>query len=365
MSAIIPKHEVQGALINLAEGRRFLAEARDVLAVLDYRDKLAAIERYLRQRDDSDGAARDAAELRLWAERRLGEMLWDTVVARGDHGPGLSGSGPSLPPGINKHQSSRYQRAKELPVEDFVRHIRHAREANDIRGLTSAAINRLAKAAIAGKWGEAEDGAAARVGSLPDGCRIEAASMQDFLPTLAGVDLILTDPPYPEEFLPLYGDLARLAPGSLAEGGVLAVMCGQYHLPAVLARMTPHIGYRWTMAYLTPGGQAAQVFSQKVNAFWKPVLIFGGAGRWLADVVRSAVNDNDKRFHEWGQSFWGMAALVRALSKPGQLVVDPFLGGGATAAAALSLGRRFAGCDIHPGHVETTRARLARAFPHA
>jgi hypothetical protein len=32
--------------------------------------------------------------------------------------------------------------------------------------------------------------------------------------------------------------------------------------------------YLWTMAYLTPGGQATQVFPRKVNTFWKPILIY-------------------------------------------------------------------------------------------
>ena len=44
---------------------------------------------------------------------------------------------------------------------------------------------------------------------------------------------------------------------------------------------------------------------------------------------------------------------------PGDVVYDPFLGGGSTAEAALLLDRRFVGADIDPDAVEVTVKRLA------
>ncbi len=32
---------------------------------------------------------------------------------------------------------------------------------------------------------------------------------------------------------------------------------------------TAQMTYHWTVAYLTPGGQAVQLWDRKVNAFWK------------------------------------------------------------------------------------------------
>ena len=49
---------------------------------------------------------------------------------------------------------------------------------------------------------------------------------------------------------------------------------------------------------------------------------------------------------------------MRQVSEPGELILDPFLGSGTTAVAAVLEGRRFLGCDIDPGCVETTRRRL-------
>lgn len=176
------------------------------------------------------------------------------------------------------------------------------------------------------------------------------------------VDLVLTDPPYPAEFLPLYETLGEYAARWLKPGGICAVMCGQSHLPAVIEKLGRHLVYSWVIAYLTPGGQSVQIYPHKVNTFWKPVLIYrngeGEAAEWFGDVAESKVNDNDKRFHHWGQSESGMADLVKRLSRPGELIVDPFMGAGTTGVAALALSRSFTGCDVDADYVETARERL-------
>jgi site-specific DNA-methyltransferase (cytosine-N4-specific) len=46
-------------------------------------------------------------------------------------------------------------------------------------------------------------------------------------------------------------------------------------------------------------------------------------------------------------------------SRPGDLVLDPFAGAGTTGVAALGMGRRFLGIELHPGYVEIARRRLA------
>lgn len=183
-------------------------------------------------------------------------------------------------------------------------------------------------------------------------CDIRYCSMQDLLKT-AKPDCIITDPPYPKEYLSLFEDLAKLSKNI----PLVAVMCGQSYLPQIFSIMTKHLQYRWTLAYLTPGGQSAQLWKVKVNTFWKPVLLFGNSLEWIGDVCKSDVNDNDKRFHDWGQSESGMGNLVNRLSKPGQLICDPFVGGGTTALASLKLGRRFIGCDTDKEAIEKSIRR--------
>lgn len=175
------------------------------------------------------------------------------------------------------------------------------------------------------------------------------------------IDVIITDPPYGKEYLSCYDDLALASAYLLKPGASLLVMIGQSYLPEILKRLNGNLTYHWIVNYLTPGGQSAQLWARKVNTFWKPVLWFvnGTYERdWVGDVTRSAVNDNDKRFHEWGQSESGMADLVKRFSKPNDLIFDPFMGAATTGKVAITLGRRFIGIDKDESAVSAAEQRL-------
>jgi site-specific DNA-methyltransferase (adenine-specific) len=47
------------------------------------------------------------------------------------------------------------------------------------------------------------------------------------------------------------------------------------------------------------------------------------------------------------------------------LVLDPFLGSGSTAVAAVETGRRYVGYDIDEGYLRTARERVLAAHPYA
>ena len=182
----------------------------------------------------------------------------------------------------------------------------------------------------------------------------------DFRQVLAdieNIDAIITDPPYPREYLPLLDDLAAWADKVLTPDGVLAVLFGQTHLPEVYRRLDGHRPYRWTMAYLTPrNGYVSR--SARCQSNWKPVLIYGGGPRF-ADVLRSTGTDaGAKDLHHWGQDYGAFQTLVQRLTSPGQTVADPFMGAGTTLLAAHTHGCHIVGADIDLEHVQTTRKRL-------
>jgi site-specific DNA-methyltransferase (adenine-specific) len=177
------------------------------------------------------------------------------------------------------------------------------------------------------------------------------------------VDAIITDPPYPGEFVGLFGDLSELAARTLKHSGVLAVMCGQYYLPEYITLLSSAMRYRWCGAYIAQGPRT-RVHAAKVGTGWKPILVFqrhGITGDDLAFILDDLFDSagDDKRHHHWGQSESGTGELVERLTQPGALVVDPFLGGGTTAVVCRDLGRRFIGCDIDAAHAATSRERLA------
>lgn len=181
---------------------------------------------------------------------------------------------------------------------------------------------------------------------------------------IASADWIVTDPPYSKKFLSLYADLSEFAARILKPGGSLLAMVGQSYLPGVMQLLSRHLAYHWTLAYKTPGGQAVQLWDRKVNTFWKPLLWFTKGryeGDWIGDVCSSAVNDNDKRFHEWGQSESGMADIIDRFTYPGQTICDPLCGGGTTGVVAVRMNRLFIGIDRDGDAVATSLRRLAEA----
>jgi DNA modification methylase len=53
-----------------------------------------------------------------------------------------------------------------------------------------------------------------------------------------------------------------------------------------------------------------------------------------------------------------MAYLVRLVTPPGGIVLDPFMGSGSTGKAAMREGMRFIGCEMDPAYLAIARARI-------
>jgi site-specific DNA-methyltransferase (adenine-specific) len=261
------------------------------------------------------------------------------------------------------HQKSRDQAAKTVGVSGKLVSAAKAIKAADPERFEKVKQGKLsvakAKKEIKAEQDKRDLSAAqktvgtAKRKSIESVCDLRVCSCRELFASGIKPDAVITDPPYPQEFLPVFTELAE---GCKAVGvPLVAVMSGQSYLPEVMRRLCEHLRYRWTLAYMTPGGQAVQQWQAKVNTSWKPVILFGDAVEWFGDVAVSKTNDNEKRFHEWGQSLSGMADLVDRLTKPGQLVCDPFLGAGSAAVVSLKLGRRFVGCDVDADCVQQAR----------
>jgi hypothetical protein len=198
-----------------------------------------------------------------------------------------------------------------------------------------------------------------------DKVTLHPAACADILKLIpaASVDWVVTDPPYPEEFLQCFTDLSIAAAHALKPGGSLLCMSGEAYLPEVIRRLDERLSYHWTIAYLTPGGQAVQIFPRKVNSFWKPILWYVKGkfdGDWIGDVTKSDMNDNDKERHKWGQSESGMRDLMSRFVRPGQTVLDPFMGAGTTGVVSLALSAKFIGFDIDKDAFAEAKARLGQ-----
>ncbi len=113
-------------LVRYDAARRALAEAHRVDEVKSIRDKAVAMQAYAKQAKDTT-LITQATEIRMRAERRAGELLLDMEKNRGAvagktgrKGKPVLDNKPTLADlGINKTQSSRWQKLAALPDEVF------------------------------------------------------------------------------------------------------------------------------------------------------------------------------------------------------------------------------------------------------
>ena len=84
---------------------------------------------------------------------------------------------------------------------------------------------------------------------------------------------------------------------------------------------------------------------------------------WLIPICAGAerLKDADgRKAHPTQKPEALLHRIIMAATKPGQVVLDPFLGSGTTAAVAKRLGRRYIGLEREPRYAEMARRRIAR-----
>ena len=177
----------------------------------------------------------------------------------------------------------------------------------------------------------------------------------------ASVNLLFTDPPYAEEWLPHWVDLSEFAARVLKPDGMLIAYSGNLYAPEVLDGLRQHLRFYLQGAVVLPGADA-KLNSIMAWAGSKPLWFFvrrdftGSRGRWFNNTAISEKAEKD--LHPWQQGIGPARYYIERLTEPGDLVVDPFLGGGTTGVAALELGRNFVGIELDPAAMATATARI-------
>ena len=122
-------------LIKYEAACRALAECKSVDEVKTWADKAAAMQAYGRMAKDKTLEV-DAAEIRIRAERRMGEMLAESELQKGGRPAEKTGRDerpvsktPTLPEvGISKDLSSRAQKLAAVPEAEFEAELAAKRE---------------------------------------------------------------------------------------------------------------------------------------------------------------------------------------------------------------------------------------------
>ena len=179
------------------------------------------------------------------------------------------------------------------------------------------------------------------------------------------VDLFITDPPWEKKAMPLYSDLGKLAQQKLKPGGFCLVLCGQMYLDEIVRRLSESLDWYWLSAVVFSSG-SHKIWTRKFTNEFRPFLIFAkrpappnAKHGWLSDLVHSTTPD--KSHHKHGQDMGRFEYYIERLTIPGELCVDPFVGGGAVPEICARTGRRFIGTEINPGTAAAARARVAAA----
>jgi hypothetical protein len=176
------------------------------------------------------------------------------------------------------------------------------------------------------------------------------------------VDLIVTDVVWSPDAEADWVEVGRLASRWLKDDGLFCSIIGTGSYPRLCGALAPSRAYQWTICLTFP--KCYRSMLRNLLESWRPIPIFSKAPTssridgWQDMLVTP--RPREKKFHDWQQDIEVSIELLRRLSRPGDVIVDPFLGTGTNGVACALLGdRTFVGCDIDEQQVRTARYRVA------
>jgi hypothetical protein len=313
-----------------------------------------------------------AAQLRLRAERRAGELLRE-MRERGqrDRGRGGDRRSRSRPAtvkladlGLTRSQSSRLQRVARIPDETFERwldRLRSQQEKMSQKALFDfERAERTAYARERATRAGRDDHVSAREAIELRHCAVAELDVPN-----ETVALVLCDPPWDRASLSIWPDLADFAARALRPGGLLLALTGHVAwvdaVKALDRRLQPVSPI--TLVHRRGSGQPILMPSRMTPrgrpgvVFVRPPFDTSAVENW-EDVFESPQPEKDVDALQQPVSFFRY--YIERLTGPRDVVADPVVGSGSVAVAAALLGRRFIGCDIDPAAIAQTRTRLDR-----
>src|SRR3990167_5714399 len=110
-----------------------------------------------------------------------------------------------------------------------------------------------------------------------------------------------------------------------------------------------------------PGGEHYTVIAKL-----KDIICYSkGPGRpragGMLNLFETGAGTYSKGWHHWGQDIESARYYIDYFSAPGDLVLDPFVGGGTTAIACELIGRRCLSFDLDFSTLQVVRSRLEGA----
>jgi phage N-6-adenine-methyltransferase len=147
-----------GSLASIGKARKALAAASKLEDVLTIRDQAEALRVYMRAAAEGLETCNAAAEIKLRAERKAGAMLAAMEKQAGARGIGKKVESHDVTPlsdlGIDKMQSSRWQKEASVSEEDFEQYLHQCLEHR--KEVTQSGLLKIANGTHISSSGENE-----------------------------------------------------------------------------------------------------------------------------------------------------------------------------------------------------------------
>jgi site-specific DNA-methyltransferase (adenine-specific) len=206
-----------------------------------------------------------------------------------------------------------------------------------------------------------------RIEHIAEGVTLYLGDCLEVLPTLAGIDAIVTDPPYGvgieyasysdglDATTEMVKDFVAIAS---ANARVVAFTGGKYETWVALFKELPP---RWVMVWF----KGAQSTASPIGFNdWEPIFVYGQKVHNNAHDYFYAMPEPMGNYgHPCPKPVAYSRTLIDRLHKPdGGAVCDPFLGSGTSGVAAVNLGRKFIGIEKDPGYFDIACKRVSAAL---
>lgn len=179
----------------------------------------------------------------------------------------------------------------------------------------------------------------------------------DILPTLTGIDAVVTDPPYGLDFRGAEWDSS--IPLWIAEARRIA--------PVVVFTTAPTTLWDyprpdWVSCWYRTAAQSRNIMGGFNH--WTPIVVYGKP-KFVVDTFYSngmvTAHANKGIEHPSPKDVGLMRWMVINCTNPGDTVLDPFMGSGTTGVACVQTGRNFIGIEKEPEYYAIGEKRIKQA----
>lgn len=226
---------------------------------------------------------------------------------------------------------------------------------------------------------------------LADGVTLYLGDCRKILPAIGTVDHVITDPPYEDELHKAIGRIRRNDGRKMIDAlGFEGINTNRAEVAekivtaatgwAIIFTLAEGVrawrdviqtaGGKWdtTLAWVKPDASPRFNGQGAARGFECAVTVWCGNGyrRWNGGgkrgVYTHCVNTNRQGEHPTEKPLSLISELVCDFTQLGELICDPFMGGGTTGVAAVRAGRRFIGIEKDPKWFELSCRRITAAL---